>query len=110
MISTRRKSAIYRRESKKGMTDQKKVSDQSAGGMSTAAKEAQREYQRKYRANMTEEQKEARRAYRRKWAKEHPERVKKHTSDYWERRAARAAAKEGEHPGAAPEADHKADI
>ena len=46
---------------------------------------------------MTEAAKQARREYKRKWQQEHPEKVKKYQSDYWNRKA-QAAAKNKDDP------------
>lgn len=39
---------------------------------------------------MTEQAKQARREYKRKWAQEHPENVKAWNARYWEKKAAQA--------------------
>ena len=41
---------------------------------------------------MNEAAKEARRAYKRKWQQENRDKVKKYQADYWNRKAAKAAA------------------
>lgn len=40
---------------------------------------------------MTEAAKQARREYKKRWRETHPDAVKRHQSDFWERQAAKAA-------------------
>jgi hypothetical protein len=49
--------------------------------LSEAAKQAKREYMKKWR----EKNKEHYNEYSRKWKKENPEKVQKHQANYWER-------------------------
>ena len=57
---------------------------------SRAAKDAKNAYQRKYRANMTEEQKEARRIRHREWQRRNRDKVSEYNRRYWEKIAANA--------------------
>lgn len=54
--------------------------------LSPEAREARREYNRKYREKNRAKINE----YHRQWNKAHPDRAKKYTSDYWARQAAAA--------------------
>ena len=47
------------------------------------AREARREYMRKYRAKNRERIRE----YQRQWAKDNPDKVKQHQANYWSNRA-----------------------
>lgn len=55
--------------------------------MSEAAKQARREYSRNHHANASIEAIEARKKYSREWRQKNPDKVRKHTVDYWERKA-----------------------
>jgi hypothetical protein len=52
--------------------------------LSPKAKQARREYKRKWR----EKNREHVRRYNREWKRKHPERVKEHARRYWEKKAA----------------------
>lgn len=45
---------------------------------------------------MNEQAKEARRAYKRQWQKENRDKIRRYQEKYWEKKAAEAAAKNGE--------------
>ena len=53
---------------------------------------------------MTDAARAARREYKRKWAKDHPDRVRKHQEDFWERQARKGGAADGKNKNSAPPA------
>jgi len=57
--------------------------------LSDKAKEAQKEYRKKWRDNLTPEQREKIRDYHREWRLKNPDKVKAYNESYWEKYALR---------------------
>ncbi|NVN96957.1 hypothetical protein HXX01_01860 [Candidatus Nomurabacteria bacterium] len=63
--------------------------------LSEQAKEAKREYYRKYKSSISDEAKEARNAYQRQWRRNNPDKLKEYNREYWERKAEQSLSKQG---------------